>query len=791
MDNNKWEELEDASRQIVIKFWETEEDRNEGLSEIYKVYGFSKENVKKAIAEAKRIMRLMDYASIEVQDEDNGLTYYFSDGVEEDYPDKLEESREEKEYNPEEDPGFKEYVRTLLKDGAIDDPKYVNSLSEEEFEDLLTNTWMKDPEIIEDYKSLNESKEFKTVQDSINDFEDFMKTHTDPIGDKIKEIKARKQKSKEDKKEESQVRDVTNNMINASKLSNQDYENSFRLMLADRIADIAEELGDDYSEWLGENEVEEIIDEILNSKEWTEFNNTLDRLIQLFVEDKVDWIRRDEPASKYYEPDTELDENKKLNEDLSNIKYDDLPDMCFGVLPSDCSIIIIKKGEKGYYKTNKGYEHEYSNIEDWSEKNNKADEVCDRLNAQIDVTPEQRMIMELRSMNGNWEDLKESKNFKSKKEEGVVAENSLDDIANYIKEIVDYNITITPTGKGFSSYDVNFLNTDGSIMYSVMVNDDAIKDKVRLLNTLILELKRLYRGKTFADIIRENLLNELNKIHPVDKKVTEKVTEKVEDKNNILSFEDWKESDLYIPALLKYYDVDKEEELANCNISENDIVDVYNEYANGKNKSDYYYYEIHFDFTEESGKDSDGYSKFFKSKENIDGDYVEEVWNLVVAEDVIDDYDDFYSIDYTQQIDEEEYKEATGIKKEGYTQASNAGAIKVDIMGQTKKKSKKDKEDPALKSLPVQQVLIEGKEDSKYKDLEEAIEKDIYRWLIDNYELDLKDPADQKYDLESYIDEFTSQRLINYNEENDTSLIWYYQIDINQPYGIKITIEEQ
>lgn len=100
-------------------------------------------------------------------------------------------------------------------------------------------------------------------------------------------------------------------------------------------------------------------------------------------------------------------------------------------------------------------------------------------------------------------------------------ENSLDDIANYIKGIVNYNVSITPTGKGFSSYDVNFLNNDDSIMYSVMVNNDAIKDKVRLLNTLVLELDRLYRGKTFADGIREDLLNELNKIHPVDKKVTE------------------------------------------------------------------------------------------------------------------------------------------------------------------------------------------------------------------------------------------------------------------------------
>ena len=100
------------------------------------------------------------------------------------------------------------------------------------------------------------------------------------------------------------------------------------------------------------------------------------------------------------------------------------------------------------------------------------------------------------------------KNKQNKKvTEDIDEENSLNDIANYIKGIVDYNVTITPTGKGFSSYDVNFLNNDDSIMYSVAVNNDTIKDKVGLLNTLVLELNRLYRGKTYADIIREDLLN--------------------------------------------------------------------------------------------------------------------------------------------------------------------------------------------------------------------------------------------------------------------------------------------
>ncbi len=138
----------------------------------------------------------------------------------------------------------------------------------------------------------------------------------------------------------------------------------------------------------------------------------------------------------------------------------------------------------------------------------------------IPATPEEYADLkkELESIGYNIEVVTELDESKIKKIETVDEENSLDDIANYIKGIVDYDVSITPTGKGFSSYDVNFLNTDGSIMYSVMVNDDAKKDKVRLLNTLVLELERLYRGKTFADIIREKLLDELNKIHPVSKK---------------------------------------------------------------------------------------------------------------------------------------------------------------------------------------------------------------------------------------------------------------------------------
>ena len=44
---------------------------------------------------------------------------------------------------------FKKFVDKQLKDGAIDDPEYVNTLSPEEYNALLVDTWMKDQEEID------------------------------------------------------------------------------------------------------------------------------------------------------------------------------------------------------------------------------------------------------------------------------------------------------------------------------------------------------------------------------------------------------------------------------------------------------------------------------------------------------------------------------------------------------------------------------------------------------------------------------------------------------------------
>lgn len=122
-----------------------------------------------------------------------------------------------------------------------------------------------------------------------------------PAGNKLAESKV----------EETAVRDSANSINADARYKGE--ATSLNGMLADKIADIAEELGDDYSEWLGEDDILEIIDTVVASKEWEHFDETLNQLIADLVEDKVAWIRKDDPASKYYDGDlSEFEENKKV-----------------------------------------------------------------------------------------------------------------------------------------------------------------------------------------------------------------------------------------------------------------------------------------------------------------------------------------------------------------------------------------------------------------------------------------------------------------------------------------------
>jgi hypothetical protein len=100
----------------------------------------------------------------------------------------------------------------------------------------------------------------------------------------------------------------------ADAIENNDRYNGVRnhggVFFAHVIAEIAETMGDDYAEWLGEEEIHDIIDSIMNNDTiW----DTLDSEIRELVSDKVDWIRREDPASRYYEGPVE--ESKEVVEE--------------------------------------------------------------------------------------------------------------------------------------------------------------------------------------------------------------------------------------------------------------------------------------------------------------------------------------------------------------------------------------------------------------------------------------------------------------------------------------------
>lgn len=73
-----------------------------------------------------------------------------------------------------------------------------------------------------------------------------------------------------------------------------------------------------------------------------------------------------------------------------NKNIDKLPEMCYGVLNTSNELIIIKRGESGYYRTNYPAAKTRKDTEEW----------CDELNERMDITKAQRKAMECGSMFG-------------------------------------------------------------------------------------------------------------------------------------------------------------------------------------------------------------------------------------------------------------------------------------------------------------------------------------------------------------------------------------------------------
>ena len=172
-----------------------------------------------------------------------------------------------------------------------------SEISKEEINEFIAFKWLK----LENELDWDE----KAIEHLMYNLQDLL---TSALKDRLNEVL---------KIEETAVRDGADN-INADARYNGEVT-SLDGMLANRIADIAEEMGDDYSEWFSEEDIKYLIDTIKVSSVWNEFEEKLDDLIRDHVEDRVDWIRKDDPASKYYDGDlSEFEENKKLKtEDLS------------------------------------------------------------------------------------------------------------------------------------------------------------------------------------------------------------------------------------------------------------------------------------------------------------------------------------------------------------------------------------------------------------------------------------------------------------------------------------------
>ena len=81
----------------IIKVWETEQERDLGESNIVDT---NLNDIEQAIGKAKNIMSNQNYASLEVQNNNENKTYYFADSTEEKYfQENIEKAKTQEKVN--------------------------------------------------------------------------------------------------------------------------------------------------------------------------------------------------------------------------------------------------------------------------------------------------------------------------------------------------------------------------------------------------------------------------------------------------------------------------------------------------------------------------------------------------------------------------------------------------------------------------------------------------------------------------------------------------------------------
>ena len=112
----------------IIKVWETEEERDDGISNIIEV---GIKSISEAIKKAQDYMEIQDYASLEVQNDSENLTFYFCTPNEEEYFYNFQEMpKEDRIKNIVEMYFFEKQMYNLMDYGSDRDSIVMTSLSD-------------------------------------------------------------------------------------------------------------------------------------------------------------------------------------------------------------------------------------------------------------------------------------------------------------------------------------------------------------------------------------------------------------------------------------------------------------------------------------------------------------------------------------------------------------------------------------------------------------------------------------------------------------------------------------
>ena len=268
-----------------------------------------------------------NYPDISEEDEEylNGLNYedLISEIRNRGWEDLLEESKGcylevksedliKEEVTPESD--YYNYVKGLLDLGAIDDPKHVENLSDEEYERLIRD-WMKDPEIKADYEK--QQDEFM-ADDNDDNLEEAKKTLDDVYSDSATEAlwdKKFKELVPEEGKANTDIGEIMRCFASMSHayLQNGEIIANMQQYYLDKVWEL-----DDILKDFGDSTLSGLLDKMYNTRS----KSAYDHYMAAFYEHFVNNYLKDQESEEPVEESKENHGNKttELNDDDPALK---------------------------------------------------------------------------------------------------------------------------------------------------------------------------------------------------------------------------------------------------------------------------------------------------------------------------------------------------------------------------------------------------------------------------------------------------------------------------------------